>query len=790
MPTSFPSARALRPAHGAHHVSSAALLAAMLVTTFVAGHAPFIRDTLDGIDSANFILAVDRYDPGLHQPHPPGYPVHVALGGLVNSAIKAVAPAGSLSELATPAASLRVWSVLSGALAVLSVMWIAIGFGAPVAHAWLVAAVAAACPLFWVTALRPLSDVPGLCLALVSQALALASDNERQAWAVSGARRSRGRPSYSLLAAALLAGIAVGVRVQTALLTLPLLALVTALRAWQGDRRAMAFVPSAVVVGLLAWALPMMSAVGGVGEYLRLVTTIAADDVAGVDMLATHPSPRLLGLALFRTFIVPWGSPVLGLAVLGLVMLGALTLARRNRRVLAFLMAMGLPYLAFHLLFQETASIRYALPVVPVCCLALAAGLPSRPTPLSTIAIVALLVSASTLSLRAASDYGRGESPVARAFEDVQAESRSRPHAATLAFHHSVARAMRGETWPARVLAAPVRYEWLELASYWLGGGTAPVWFLADERRTDLALIDPASRTLVRSYRWPASAESLLGGIQPPAVSWYEIAAPGWFLMRGWALTPEAQGVARRGDHAAGSTGILGHIRRRDAAATLMVGGRNLGAPCDTGARIELAVDGRPRAKWLAASGSSFLQVIPLDAGELAGNGGYARLSIVARDAAGTARGVDVAIEHFDVQSPGSALAGFDRGWHMPELDSATGRTWRWTDQAAEVQVEGFGRDVNLIIRGESALRYFQRPPRVVVRAGLRELGSFVPDADFVWTISVPDSALRASEGRVTIESDQWFVPDEQSGNGDRRRLALRIFRVEATPMEISPDVR
>jgi hypothetical protein len=782
VPTSFPAAGALRTAHaGLNHVSVASLLAATLVTAFVAGHVPFVRDTLDGIDSANFVLAVDRYDPGQHQPHPPGYPVHVALGRLVNTAIKAFTPEGSLGEWAAPAASLRIWSVLSGALAVSSLMWIAIELGAPVTRAWLVAALAAACPLFWITAMRPLSDVPGLSLALISQALALAADNHRRAQraAAFDSHVTDGRANYLLVAAGLLAGIAVGVRLQTALLTLPLLALVTGLRVWHGDRRAIALVPSAVAVGVLVWGLPMMSAVGGIGEYFRLVTTIAADDVQGVDMLATRPSPRLLALALFRTFIVPWGSPVLGAAVLGLAALGALALVRHNRRVLAFLIAMGLPYLLFHLLFQETASIRYALPIVPVCCLIVVARLPSRSSPVLAAVVAVVLVTAGTLSVRAAAEYGESESPVARAIEDIKEASSSAPRVSALAFHHSVARALRGETWPGRTLAAPVRYEWLELASYWLAGGVEPVWFLADGRRTDLALIDPSSRTLVRSYRWPAGVEPLLGGIQPAAVSWYEIVSPGWFLMRGWAVTPDVRGLASRDGHSAGATGIVGHVRRRSVGATMMVGGRNLGGPAETGAQVDLYIDGRRRATWVTPSGSSFLQVIPLAEGELAGDGGYARLELVARDIAGTARVVDVAIEHFDVQSPGAALAGFDHGWHMQELDPATGRSWRWTDQAAELRVEGFGRDVELVIRGESPLADFQRPPRVMVKAGQTELGSFLPDADFEWTVSIPAAALAASEGRITIESDQAFTPDETSGNGDRRRLALRITRVE-----------
>ena len=43
-------------------------------------------------------------------------------------------------------------------------------------------------------------------------------------------------------------------------------------------------------------------------------------------------------------------------------------------------------------------------------------------------------------------------------------------------------------------LPSPPRLEWLELAKYWKSGQTGSVWFLADPMRSDLALIDPASR--------------------------------------------------------------------------------------------------------------------------------------------------------------------------------------------------------------------------------------------------------------------------------------------------------
>jgi hypothetical protein len=758
------------------------LLPSLLMAAFVIGHAPYIATTLDGIDSANFTLAVDRYDPGLHQPHPPGFPLHVAIGRLVTQAYQTLGAASG--DAGTAAAGLRIWSVISGALAVLSLMWIAAMLGASASRGVLVAALAATCPLFWITAMRPLSDVPGLCFSLLSQALALSAYDRRlrESAAAAAFERSAVRAVVNdrLLKAGVVAGLAVGIRVQTAVLTLPLLLFVTLIEARRGRRSVVVRMPIAIACGMLAWAVPMILAVGGTSEYVRLLTTVAVDDIQGVDMIATNPSARLLAMALFRTFIIPWNSPVLGWCAFGLAAVGAWTLARGNRRALGIVTLMGLPYLVFHLLFQESASIRYALPLVPTCCLLVVAGLESRPRAMMAPLAAVLLIFSSTFSISAASGYGETRSPVARAIGDILRAARAHERWPALAFHHSVGRAIRGEVWPGAVLQGQVGYESLEVARYWLEGGRERIWFLSDDRRTDLALIDPAARTRLRSYRWPGNVESLLGGAQPLAVTWHEIASPGWFLMRGWSVTAETNGVSRRDGHSPAATGITGYVRRRATPAVMMIGGRNIGTPFETGATVELAIDGRPRAAWVASPQSSFLQVIALPAGELLGAGAYAPVVIRAWDVAGTARLVDIAVEHFDVQSPGAAAIGIGRGWHSPELNHDTGRSWRWTDERAELRVDGFGRDVELVIRGESPLRYFQTGPRVVVRAGSEELASFQPDADFEWVVPVPAPVLAASEGRVVIESNRWFIPDEKSGNGDRRRLALRIYGVEA----------
>jgi hypothetical protein len=57
----------------------ALLAGAVALTRFL-----FRSHYLYDIDSVNFALAIDRFDPSVHQPHPPGYFLYVCLGRLVN----------------------------------------------------------------------------------------------------------------------------------------------------------------------------------------------------------------------------------------------------------------------------------------------------------------------------------------------------------------------------------------------------------------------------------------------------------------------------------------------------------------------------------------------------------------------------------------------------------------------------------------------------------------------------------------------------------------------------------
>src|SRR5260221_12328783 len=57
---------------------SAAL--ALLFLTALLLYLNFQSISLDDFDSGSFALALDHFDIGLQQPHPPGFPVYVAMG--------------------------------------------------------------------------------------------------------------------------------------------------------------------------------------------------------------------------------------------------------------------------------------------------------------------------------------------------------------------------------------------------------------------------------------------------------------------------------------------------------------------------------------------------------------------------------------------------------------------------------------------------------------------------------------------------------------------------------------
>ncbi len=771
----------------------AGLLAVLLLAGGVlAGHLSALPATLEDIDSVNFALGVRDFDPGTHRPHPPGYPVYIALGKAATAITRAAWPAGlpdrvearALAALSLAGAVLLMWLV-PRVLTAFSVGGVQrTGRPALSRRALMATLVFAACPLTWYLTVRPMSDVPGLaaaCAALACLALAW----WRQHPTPEGERRLAPAEMTAsgrlIVIGALLAGVAVGLRTQTLWLTAPLLLLVLADRAGRGLVGALLGATMAFTLGALAWGIPLLVASGGLNAYLAALGSQAGEDFAGVEMLYLNPTPRLAAFALQRTFIWPWDDVWLAGVVLALAAVGALVLAVRERRTALAVAAITLPYLAFHLAFQDTTFARYALPLVlPVVFLAaVTLDLAGRVGLVGAVGLAAWSLSIAVPQLSAYVERG---SPTARLFDRMAAAVQA-GETPTIAMHQALQRPLEAEVRPLGVtLASPPRREWLELARYWQSGATAPLWFLADPRRTDLSLIDPRARQSRESFEWDVSSLSMLGGMRPADVALYRLTEPGWFATEGWSLTPETAGMARLMGRGPSLDPIHVFARRRAEAATVVVGGRNLGAAGDPAVVFTLAVDGRDVDHWqVTPDPGFFVRRVALPAGSLQGPGRWADVTVRAVPVSGT-QPVAASVEQFDLQSPGALMWAFGTGFHEPELDSARALSWRWMSERAEIEVAQAAGDATLVLRGEAPLTYFDGPSTLEVRCGEVVLGKVALSGDFEVRMGVLEGQLLAGQGRIVLTTSQTFAPAERSGTSDRRRLGLRLFEVRLTP--------
>jgi hypothetical protein len=739
---------------------------AAIAVLFLAAHLISLPRTLDDIDSVNFALGVRDFDVARHQPHPPGYPLFIALGKIATPMLRAAGVA------APEVRGLAVWSALAGALILLLVYRFFRDFDGDGTRALISAALIAACPLFWFTALRPLSDLAGLAAALASMsavgaAVSLHASNPQV--------RDR-----LLIGGAFVAGLAAGFRSQTVMMTMPLLVAALLYQRAQTTNRVRLQLAAALVVGLAAWAVPMIVATGGPAAYVAALGSQAGEDFSGVVMLWTNPSPRVAVFAILHTFVLPWDSPVLAGIMLALAAAGVLVLVLRAPRTLALVLVAFGPYAVFHILFQETVTVRYALPLtIPVAYLA-AAVLRAAPLIPSAVAATALVAVGLVLAVPAGVAFGRAPSPVFAMLEDMKAAGDPAP---IVAMHRRVfSESRRARQWTGlpqgKLLPSPRDYEWLELTRAWREGFDGPSWFAADPRRTDLALIDSIGRRS-QSFRWPFNRAVYVGGARPDEMDWHVYLTPGWFLEQGWGLTPEIAGITERDGWGPHRRPSIGWIRRRPGETVMLIGGRHLGATADPPVRLVTTVDDRPVATLTIQPGF-FLHSQTLPAGTLSGGDRFARLNVRAESTtAGPAP--RVAVEQFNLQNSDIVQFGFDEGWYEPEYNPQTARSWRWMSERATLRVLNAGRNVTVRIEGESPLRYFRSAPLLSVSVAGRRFAELRPESGFVITVNVPNDLLASSDGRVILESSEMFIPGDREGSADRRHLALRIYTVSVS---------
>ena len=783
--------------------SSVALPLLIAALIYFVAHVLALPPALEDIDSVNFALGLRDFDPTQHHPHPPGYPVYIALGKVSRAVIGVVAP--SMEAQARDARALSWWSATGGAISIVASGYLLLllmrlarsGMGS---DAGLLAAVMlAASPLFWLSGLRPLSDMPGLAVALVVQALTVHAMLATRGGDATAVRR--------LAVAGLSGGLAIGVRSQLLWLVAPLLLVAVVYR---GDRRAMTassmqwFAWRGVVAGMsftagaLMWAVPLVAASGGVDPYLAALRVIAGEDFSEVRMLWTHPSARTLSLVLYNTLIRPWGHQTLAIAVLLPALAASLWMLARERRLVGWIALAFGPYAVFHFLFQDSAFTRYALPlVVPVTWLA-ARGLMAMSSQVARAGVAALAVASLWLILPVGREYAAMPMPVSGAIAGA-AEGLAK-HGGVVAGHFEFARALSvSDVPPASILPAQGFSERLALASYFAGGGQGPVWFVAAPRRTDLMLIDPNARHLLVRSEWRFSRDWFMGGTRPDYGELVRIDVPGWIAGEGWHLTREEIILSDR----RGNPTPQMFVRRRGEEALLFIGGDYLTVASGRAAELVLTIDGRALATLpLPAGQPQFFHQLVLPPTvtrapsslllSSSSTATFANLEVAVRATDG---GVAprVQLTQFDLQPPDRFFWVYSHGWHDREWDAKREREWRWTSERASVRVHTPGRDVQIQIDGEVPVPALGGPANVSIEVGRKVIARWRADGRFSKTLRVPAADLDAVDGLLEIATDRTFVPG--GSGGDQRRLGVQVYELGVHPVEArltrsDPDVK
>ena len=728
---------------------------------FLAVHLPYLPASLEDLDSINFALGIRRFDVAHHQPHPPGYPLYVAVA-------KGVRAFG-----ASETAALALVSAVAGALGVLAMgalfRRLEAGGGRT---AWPTAAVVVAMtsPLYWFTAVRPLSDMAGLAAALAVQAMTL------------GAATTRG-----LAAAAFCAGLATGLRSQVAWLTVPLLIYkalhhgghwghggpASARQGFTSASTVSTVVKSSVALaaGVLVWLLPLVVITGGPAAYWHALSDQGAEDLGNIQMLWTSHNVRAVADALYYALVAPWATWQVAAVVLASAAIGVVWVYRHARGHLGLLAAAFGPYLVLDLLFQETFTGRYALPlVVPMAYLAVS-GLRLLPYDTGLAIAVAVAMFDAHIGGTSIAAYARQKAPAFRLLDDMAAAARTTPAPPVLAMDRRNAFDFRRPiVWAAdrmppvaRTLATPPQHEWLEAVKYWNEGGRAPVWFVVDPMRTSIDLVQHGEPS---RYRWPLPYPVLVGGARPNEMDWYRVERPEWYVGEGWSLTPEAAGVAEVDRRGLAYGSIEGRAARDTFGGVLMIGGRNFDPALRP--RLTVVVGGRAILDEALMPGP-YLRFAPIPSD--IGGVDYATITVA------TVPPLRVAVEQFDASAT-RPLLGFGVGWHEQEFNPRTGARWRWLSERGELQVRSPSPRVVLHLEGDSPLEDFARPSRLVVRSG----GQVIFDRPLAAAFSLDIPIANVAE-TVVLETDQTFAPaDRSSRTADRRRLGLRMFKSEVRP--------
>jgi len=288
-------------------------------------------------DEPFFAMGIEHYQPMLHHPPPPGYPLYMGFGKLV------------ALFTGDPFRALLVTSIIAVAAGLVAFTFAFREISGSLTTGVLATTLLYASPAVLVSGTLPQSDAGALALFGIA------------IWAC-----ARGNP----IAMALACAAAVGWRVQFSIAVVPMfLVAVLLLKTWRDRVNALATFAG----GCLLWLVPLLVATEGLEGFWKMMSGQAAYYARhDADLSRSGYSPSQIAL---RFLAHPWGPKWLSLPLLAVALAGI----RKNRKLLP-IAAGALVYFAFALATMDPGdAVRYAIPGLPLIAILAAIALASIP---------------------------------------------------------------------------------------------------------------------------------------------------------------------------------------------------------------------------------------------------------------------------------------------------------------------------------------------------------------------------------------------------------------------------
>jgi hypothetical protein len=723
---------------------------AAAVLLLLAIRLPFVSPSLDNIDSINFDLGAHDYDPGLFQPHPPGFPVYIAVARAIHRIVR------------SHAAALAAVSALFGALSAVPLYGLMHAllrrWGTPRWGAALACLVTLLNPTLWFNSVRPMSDITAFFFITSAQSLLVLALVEEK---MPGPRRR-----LLWLAGAAIAGVSPGVRLQAIWCVGPLLLY----GVWRLPPLRLA-TTAVFSAALAAWAVPMLILSGGLTRYSDSVFALLSGAVVSGEPIVGNLTLHEAAARAVDVLVTPWQDHFLALAILGLAAIGAVMLVGTERRLLALVAVVFAPYAVYHYLLQDTATVRYAMPIVPA--VALLASLPivyagQRIAFMKPLAVVSVVAATAAVTIPALEAYHATSSPAWQALAaadrlqrdsgaDVppKAADSQRHHRFILSGHHVFERYLMsaGDT----DVILPTEGARRTLLRYWKAGGRTPVLFMRDPQRTTLLFFGRDGQQSVGSWAWPQPVRRFMQGERPSDVELVRLTPPRWLGESGVMLSPEAGPL----DQVAAEPHLF-HVRTSPNRKVLLASGYLRGSGT---ARVSLTIGSQVHREWQIGEHFTIRAMIdPLRA-----SAAYVPLIF---DTTSSVVFTDLWLE-----PEGQPLIRLSDGFWPPERD-ARARLFRWIAPHATATAYLPRPRGRLVVEGEIPANYYNLPLRLSMKWKGRKLPTVEVKATSFRIEQELDGSVDQPWGELTLDSSQSFVPGVRQRNGDRRMLSARIYRL------------